>query len=325
MKKFKHILLIALVGLIVLTAMGCSNENSESNSSKAEDGEPLVIGIIQHAEHIALDRAREGFVEALEDKGIDFVVIYENAQGDLSLVPTLAQNMIQKDVDLLYAIATPTAQGAKNALMDTEIPLIFNAVTDPVGSGLVENVEAPEGQVTGVSDYFSPAEQLDKFLEVFPEIETIGTIYSTNEANSQAQIEELQAACDAKGIKFIVKGINNINDAGTAITSLTPQIDGYFAITDNMTSSAAAVIGNTLKEGKVPSFSAEVGPVENGLLMTDGVSYEELGRLAAEQAEDLLINGKKMSEVPVRYVEETERVVNDEVREALGLDPSLFE
>ncbi|MDO5037100.1 MAG: ABC transporter substrate-binding protein [Tissierellia bacterium] len=324
-KNLRKKALVSLFLGLTMALVGCSQgTGSNKTNTSPEEEKTLKIGVVQLAEHVALDRARQGFEEELQDQGIKAEIIYENAQGELPSVMTISKNFIKEEVDLVYAIATPAAQGAQNALADTDIPLIFNAVTDPVDAGLVESLEKPGGQVTGVSDYIGPKDQLKAFVDLFPEIKTLGVLYSTNEANSARQIEDLEAACDELGIELMVKGINNINDASPTMASIVTQIDGHFAITDNMTSSSAAAIGKILKENKIPSYAAEEGPVESGLLLSDGVSYQELGHLAGRQAIDILVEGKSISDMPVGFAENTTRVVNEEVAQALGLDLAIF-
>ena len=227
--------------------------------------------------------------------------------------------MESEKVDLIYAIATPAAQGAKNAVKD--IPIIFNAVTDPVSANLVASNEKPGENVTGVSDYISPKAQLETFLKIFPEIKTIGTIYSTSEANSDSQVKELEAICKEMNLEFKAVGVNNINDVSQAMTSLVKDIDGFFSITDNMISSSVAVVAKKLEENKIPSFAAEQGPVEGGILMTDGIDYEKLGREAAVMAKEIM-EGKSTAEVPVYFETETKMSVNKKVAEAIGLNIS---
>lgn len=315
--------LLVLLGTM-LALVGCQDgSGSNSQATEAED-KTFKIGVIQLAEHVALDRTREGFEERLAEEGIEAEIIYENAQGELPTVMNITEKFIQEEVDLIYAIATPAAQGVMNAVSGTDIPVIFNAVTDPEDAGLVESNEAPGGQVTGVSDFIASGDQVKAFVEVFPEIETLGVLYSTNEANSAKQVEDLEKTCQDLGLDLVVKGIHNINDASSAMTSMASQIDGYFAITDNMVSSSAAAIAKILNDNMIPSYAAEEGPVENGLLMSDGVSYKELGKLAGGQAKEILLEGKSPAEIPVEFAIETNRVVNQDTMEVLGLEASLF-
>ncbi len=310
MKK-RSLLALMCAGILILTACGTKTEKSETDHGK------IKVGVVQFVEHTALDRAREGFIEGLKDEGFEVEEVFKNASGDISLTNQIPKSLESEKVDLIYAIATPAAQGAKNAVKD--IPIIFNAVTDPVSANLVDSNEKPGKNVTGVSDYISPKSQLETFLKVFPEIKSIGTIYSTSEANSESQVKELEAICKEMNLEFKAVGVNNINDVSQAMTSLVKDIDGFFSITDNMISSSVAVVAKKLEENKIPSFAAEQGPVEGGILMTDGIDYEKLGREAAVMAKEIM-EGKSPADVPVYFETETKMSVNKKVAEALGLN-----
>lgn len=318
--KFRKVFILVLLSIFLIS---CGSDAKKENGSeekvlKTEKVQRAKkIGVIQIADHIALERARKGFEDEIKKKSPDIEIISKNANGDLSVVPSIIKSFKDKDVDLIYAIATPAAQGAKNGVKD--IPIIFNAVTDPESADLVKNLEEPEENVTGVSDYFSIKAQLEEIISIFPDIKTVGVMFSTNEANSKFQVEELKKAAIEFDLDVAEVGVNNINDVSTAIKALEPKMDIFMAITDNTVSSASTIIAESLKTAKIPSFASEEGPVENGILMSAGVDYLDLGKKAAEMANEV-IDGKKVSEVPVLFSTDTRKVVNKKTAEALGLD-----
>ena len=322
--KFRKLFILVLMSL-VLVACG-KNEKSENATEETakETTSAKKVGVVQIADHIALERARSGFEEELKKTNPDVEIISKNANGDLTVVPSIIKSFQDKNVDLIYAIATPAAQGAKNG--EKEIPIIFNAVTDPESADLLKNLEEPEGNITGVSDYFSISAQLEEMLNIFPDIKNVGVMFSTNEANSKFQVEELKKAADGFGLNVVEVGVNNINDVSTSIKTIEPKIDIFMAITDNTVSSASSIIAESLKAAKIPSFASEEGPVENGILISAGVDYVDLGKKAAGMASEIL-GGKKVSEVPVLFSTETRKVVNKKTAGALGLayDEKLME
>ena len=313
-------ILVLLLGLVLLA--GCNSnsvqeEKPQTAEKVEESNESVKIGIIKFVEHPSLDAARDGFVKELDAKGIDYELDEVSANGDISLIPTLAQKYNNDEIDLIYAIATPTAQGAKNAITDK--PIIFSAVTDPVGAGLVDSIEAPGGNVTGVSDYVNASDQIDEFLILYPEIKTFGTLYNTSEQNSQVQVDDLKKILEEKGLSLEVIGINNINDIPQGVSALSPKIDAYFALTDNMIASAAPIVAENLIKNNIPSLSSEEGQVKNGLLMSEGVSYEEQGVQAADIA-IRIINGEEPKDISVEYYKNSKKLVNRKMAEALGID-----
>lgn len=317
-------LLLLLVGLL-LVGCGAKNQTTVDTSDSADSAKKVKIGVIQFAEHVALDRSREGFIEGLKELGVDADVEVVNVQGDMGLIPTTAKKFEGDGVDMIYAIATPAAQGAQTAV-SADLPIVFNAVTDPVSAGLVASNEAPGANVTGVSDMFSIETQIGNFLKLFPETKRIGILYSTGEANSEAQIASIKEFADANGLEIVTQGISSTNEVGQAITSLSTKIDAYFAIQDNIASSAAATISQTLIANNIPSLAGEEGPVENGMLLTDGIDYNVLGKEAAKIAKEI-IDGKNPGEIPVVYLTDSTRVVNKTTADALGFSDmkDLFE
>ncbi|MFB0971594.1 MAG: ABC transporter substrate-binding protein [Neofamilia sp.] len=313
-------ILVLLLGLVLLA--GCNSnsvqeEKPQTAETVTENNESVKIGIIKFVEHPSLDAARDGFVKELDAKGINYELDEVSANGDISLIPTLAQKYNNDEIDLIYAIATPTAQGAKNAITDK--PIIFSAVTDPVGAGLVDSIEVPGGNVTGVSDYVNASDQIDEFLVLYPEIKTFGTLYNTSEQNSQVQVDDLKKILEEKGLSLEVIGINNINDIPQGVSALSPKIDAYFALTDNMIASAAPIVAENLIKNNIPSLSSEEGQVKNGLLMSEGVSYEEQGVQAADIA-IRIINGEEPKDISVEYYKNSKKLVNRKMAEALGID-----
>ena len=156
MKKYK-----ILVGLLVgsLALVGCK-------TTSAKHSDLLSIGVIQYASHTALDATYDGFIEELSHLGLveneDYVIDFQNAQGDAATAETIATKFVGDDHDLIYAIATPAAQAVANKTSD--IPIIVNAVTDPQSAGLVESNEVPNTNVSGVSDLTPVKRQIELLL-----------------------------------------------------------------------------------------------------------------------------------------------------------------
>ena len=314
--KLRRALILVVLSVFLVACAGGKNDQPGGEAGKEARAGKKTVGVIQIADHIALERARKGFEEELKKTNPEVEIISKNANGDLTVVPSIIKSFQDQKVDLIYAIATPAAQGAKNG--EKEIPIVFNAVTDPASADLVKNLEEPEGNITGVSDYFSMEAQLKEMVRVFPDIKNVGVMFSTNEANSQFQIEELKKAAEGLGLNVVEVGVNNINDVSTAIKSLEPKMDIFLSIADNTVSSASTIIAESLKEAKIPSFASEEGPVDNGILMSAGVDYVDLGKKAADMASEIL-GGKKVSEIPVVFSKETRKVVNKKTADALGL------
>lgn len=301
--------------LLILLAVSLLSGCSASTSSKDDK---FIVGINQLAEHPALDDARLGFEEALKEAGIEVEFVYQNAQGDIPTSLSISQKFARDKVDLIYAIATQAAQSSKQSTSD--IPILFSAVTDPVLAELVESIEKPGGNVTGTSDATPMKAQLETFKKLDPNIENIGILFNTSEVNSEIQVNQAKEFAKDLGLVIVEMGVSNINDIPQAMDSLIKDIDGFYAITDNMVASAVAIVADKLNNAGIVSVGAEGSFVEGGLLVSDGISYFELGRQTAQMAKLILVDGKSPSEIPSESAKETTAVFNPDTLSKLGLD-----
>ncbi len=314
MKNLKKMVKVLALGGLAASLVACGGNKKAEEQTE----EKIKIGAIQYIEHVSLDNALKGFQDRLKEEGIEAEVEVENLQGDQALTTTAPKKYEDDEYKLVYAISTPAAQGAKTALPNKNI--IYSAVTDPVEAGLIE---APDKitNITGVNDAVSAKSQIESFLKIYPDIKTVGTIFSTNEANSKVQVEALEKACGELGLKLERVGINNINDIGQALSTLTGKIDAYYALTDNTVASAGPIVAENLLKEKIPSISAEEGQVAKGLLMSEGVDYYEHGRQAADLAIKIL-KGEDIKNLHAEDNKTSKKKVNGKTAEALGLDLS---
>ena len=315
--KIISLMAVLIAGMMILS--GCSSKESQANNTSGE--KIYRIGISQLTEHPALDDAKKGFEDGLKELGVNAEIDYQNAQGDISNTVSIAQKFVKDKVDLIYAIATPAAQSAKQATKDT--PILFSAVTDPVKSEIVADWKNVGGNITGTSDMAPTASQLKMFREIDPSIKTIGILYNTSEANSEIQIEEVKKLAPAEGLEVITVGISNVNELPQAIDSLLNKVDAVYNLSDNLIASSVELVSKKLIENKMISVSAEETQVKGGLLVTNGLSYYELGKQAASMAKEILVDKKDVSAIPVEVAEKTVTTVNIETLEALGLDQDL--
>ncbi len=278
----------------------------------------FVIGISQLVEHPALDDARRGFEEGLKELGVNAEIQYQNAQGEIPNAATIAQKFTSDGVDLIFAIATPAAQSAQQ--VTTEIPIVFSAVTDAVEAGLVKSNENSENNITGTSDAAPMDRQLALFKALNPEAKTIGILYSTSEANSMIQVETAKEIGKGLGLEIVEVGISTLNDLPQAADSLVKKVDGIYTLTDNTVATSVNVVAEKAIEAGLITVAAEDAHVKSGILVTDGLSYYELGRQSAVMAKSILVDGKKPAELPVEHAKNTTKVYNAQTLSGLGLD-----
>lgn len=305
---------------LALLLAGCGN-SGDSDKEKTDDGKKTYkIGIIQQMEHPALDSAREGLEKYLKGKSdAKFEITVKNAQGDNGTADTIAKQFVSEDVDLIYSIATNASQAAVNATGGTDIPVVFNAVTDGVEAKLVTSNEKPGGNVTGVSDAAPLEKQLEMIREFLPEAKKIGMIYNIGEVNGKLQVQQVEKLASKYNFKIVKKGVSATTEIATAAEQLAGDVDCIYNITDNMVVSATASITDKANAKNIPVFAAEDGQMKAGLLASDSISYEKLGEQAGSVAYDILVNGKKAGDIPVETAKDTTLYINKKVAEQLGI------
>ncbi|HHX11326.1 MAG TPA: ABC transporter substrate-binding protein, partial [Clostridiales bacterium] len=299
-KVIKSILMLTLT-VSLLTACGTKVDNSDnamvgSSTSKKN----VTIGIGQFAEHGSLDNCREGFLAGLAEEGyvegVNLTVFTENAMADGSNANQIASNFIAKKVDLIAAIATPMAQSAYGAARDSDIPVIFTAVTDPVEAQLANADRTPTGNITGTSDKLPVELQLEMIRKILPDAKNIGIMYSTSEANSISAIEEYKNIAAEYGFTIIESGISTIADVPLAADNLLGKVDCINNLTDNTVVSALPVILNKAASKNIPVFGSEVEQVKIGSLAAMGLDYYDLGIKTGKMAAMVLDGEMKASE-----------------------------
>lgn len=314
----KGLTALMAVMLAALTLAGCS---SSKNASK----DVVHLGILQYVEHPSLTAARKGFVDELKKEGYvegkNLKLDYENAQGDQSNLQTISTNLLSNN-DLVLGIATPAAQTLSN--LSSDVPVVFTAVTDPVSAKLVDTMETPNGIATGTSDMSPISKQVELLQKVMPDVKKVGIMYTTNERNSEVQVEEAQKEFAKAGINVITKGISSTNDVQDTAKSLMSQTQVLFIPTDNMIVSAISLLTELSKEMKVPVVGGSADVVDQGVLFTYGANYEALGRQTAKLAVRI-IKGEDVSKVAAEYPKALNVVANDDMAKTLGIDLSSIE
>lgn len=322
-------LMLVLVGCGQADGTGGTAEEEpvEENSETAEDEgtettEPITIGISQLVEHPSLDAAREGFIQAFVDNGyvegetVTFDI--QNAQGEQATATSIAEKFASLGVDLILAIATPTAQATAQAV--TDIPILITAVTEPEEAGLVDSWESPGGNVTGTSDLNPVEKQLALVTEIAPDAKTVGIVYSSGEVNSEVQVNLAEEAAPGLGLELELVTVSNSSEVLQAAQSLAGKVDALYVPTDNNVVEALESVIQVAKEAKLPLIVGEGDSVERGGLATWGINYETLGYQTGEMALRILEDGADPATMPIETLEDLELVVNKSAAERMGIE-----
>ncbi len=320
MKKLTSLLLcVLLISMLALTGCG---ESSDTNTDAAN----LKIGIMQFGEFTALTNASQGFIDGLAEAGYvdgENITIHQlSAAAEAANCPSIADTLINEGSDLILAVATPCASAIKEKTSD--IPVLFTAVTDPAGSGLIESNEAPGANMTGTSDMNPVEQQIALAKQLLPDAQKAAIFYCSSESNSKIQADLAAAAIEEQGMTSVVKTISAIDEAKSAIESLKGQVDFIYIPTDNTLADGMTTVSAAANECGIPTIVGESGMVGNGAFATYGINYYELGKATAAMAVKVL-NGEDTATMPVEYQTSEdilEVAINTETAEKLGITVS---
>ncbi len=281
----------------------------------------LQIGISQFVEHPALDAAREGFkaglAEAgfLENENVEFIV--ESAQADFATAQTIAQKFRQKNLDLILAIATPSAQTVANLIKTT--PVLITAVTDPVEAGIVDNMEKPGKNITGTTDMNPVKRQLQLIKQFIPDVKTVGILYNAGEVNSVVQVDIAKEAATELGIELKEATVTNTSEVALATSTLVNKVDAIYVPTDNIIVSAMPSVLKVANQNNIPVFGSENSQVEKGAIATLGLDYFLLGKQTGKMAAEVL-NGSSPAEMSIQGSSDLKLYINQTAANNLSLE-----
>jgi putative ABC transport system substrate-binding protein len=312
----KKILLILGITAAVFNLSGASATAAEKR---------FRIGLLQPVDQRSFNTIRENFIQRLAELGYndDKVEIdYQNALGQGAKVDAICRKFVDDKVDLIAAIGSLGAQRA--AAIAGDIPVVFLAVSsDPVKTGLVKNLNAPEGNVTGTT-YIAPIDQIFELAgEITPSAKKFGFIYNPKEANSLLSVEKAKAYCDSHGLAYLEATVKEASEVPQAANSLLGQVDALFCPNDNTVASVMPIVSKAAIDAKTPAYVGGVTMVIDGGLATVGVDSGEMGILSANMVAELL-SGKKISELPVVVVQKYSLRVNKKTAAAIGVDVSAY-
>lgn len=312
--------LLSLTLVFALAACGSSDDGGDANTN----GEKLKIGIMQFGEFTALTNATNGFIDGLAEAGYvdgDNIEIHQlSAAAEAANCPSIADTLINENSDLILAVATPSASAVKEKT--STIPVLFTAVTDPAGSGLVESNDAPGANLTGTSDMNPVAQQIALGRQLVPNAKKVAVMYCSSESNSKIQSDLAEAAIKEQGMESVVKTVSAIDEAKSAIESLKGQVDFIYIPTDNTLADGMTTVSAAANECGIPTIVGESGMVGNGALATYGINYYELGKATAAMAVKILKGEAEPASMPVEYQTDEnvlEVAINTETAEKLGI------
>lgn len=316
----KKSLVLVLCGLILLLS-ACGGGSKETASGEKKE-KVVKIGITQLVEHPSLDAAREGFIAALKDAGYiegkNLKLDYQNAQGDMNTNMSIAQKLVGEKDDLILAIATSSAQAVAKSTKD--IPVLFTAITDPVGAQLVKSLDKPGGNVTGTSDTHPEAikKTIAAIKTFIPNAKKVGIIYNSGEPNAVVNVKNAKIALKSSGLEVVETAITASSEVKQAAESMVGRVDALYIPKDNTVVSALESVITVANDKKIPTFVGEGDSVKRGTFASYGFDYHDLGYTTGKMAVEIL-KGKKPSDIPVGFPENLQLYINKKAAQQEGI------
>ena len=269
------------------------------------------VAITQIVEHPALDACRKGVRDELAAAG--YVVgknlrwSFQSAQGSITTAAQIAKKFVGDGPDVIVAIATPSAQTMLASTRD--IPIVFSAITDPVGAKLVGNWEKPGGNITGTSDMLPLDQHLKMIKRVVPAAKRVGIIYNPGEANSVSSVAAAKKVAPALGLAIAEASAPNSGSVLAAARSLVGKVDAFYIPTDNTVVSAFEAVVKVGIDAKIPVFAADTDSVPRGAVAALGFNYYEVGRQTGRMVAKIL-DGARPGDIPVAMLEKLDLFLN---------------
>jgi putative tryptophan/tyrosine transport system substrate-binding protein len=321
-RAFKLALPLALVLVLAVAGVvaGCGSSSGDTTSSaspSADTSKAYKIGISQIVTHPALDATVNGFKDALAEAGYTNVTYdLQNAEGDMATTASIAQKFAGDNLDLVLGVGTPCAQALVKAITDK--PVLFAAVTDPVGAGLLQDTSAPSANVTGASD-MQPTKPILELVKTFrPDAKAVGMVYNAGESNSVFLVKQAEKDAGTMGLTIVKAPAGTSAEVQAAAQSLVGRADAIMVVGDNTAVSALEAIVKVAEQNQMPLVAGDPDSVKRGAVAAWGFDYYDHGKQAGELAAKVL-SGTPISDIPVAFAQNLQLSINEKAAAAQGV------
>ena len=312
--------------MLVIAAAVAATTMMMTSPVMAED---FKVGICNYVDDASLNQIVDNIQSRLEElgkeKGVTFDASYDNCNADASVMEQIISDFQADNVDLMVGVATPVAMRMQSATEGSDTPVVFSAVSDPVGSGLVDSLDAPGANITGTSDYLDTSSIMKLIQAQNPDVKKIGLLYDVGQDSSTTAIQEAKDYLDKEGIEYVERTGTTTDEVQLAADALIADgVDAVFTPTDNTVMTAELAIFEKFQDAKVPQYCGADSFALNGAFCGYGVNYEELGKATADMVVDILVNGADPATTPVQTMNNGIATINTDTAEKIGLDYSMF-
>lgn len=325
MRKAAAVLLAGAMGLMTACAGAGAADAQAPSQDAGSTGTTYKVGICNYVDDASLNQIVDNIKAQLETLGkennVTFEISYDNCNADSNVLNQIVANFIADNVDLMVGVATPVAMTMQSATEGKDIPVVFAAVSDPEGAGLVASNAAPGANITGTSDYLDTNAVMNLIFANNPDAKKIGLLYDIGQDSSTAPIEAAKKFLDDKGVEYVEHTGTNVDEITLAAQAMVADgVDAIFTPTDNTVMTAELTIYETLAKAGIPHYTGADSFALNGAFVGYGVDYANLGVETANMVKGILVDGNKPATTPVMTFDNGTATVNTDTCKLLGLD-----
>ena len=329
MKKQIKILFTATVLTLATMLTACGGSAAGEDAANNTDSTAYKVAIVKYVDDASLNQIEDAIITQLEAKeaelGVDFEILKYNGQADGAVLNQIAADVLAEEVDAVIPIATPAAVLLQAATEDTDIPVVFSAVSNPVEDGLVAAADAPGANVTGTSDGIDTEAIFKLMMLQNPDIDKVGLLYDKGQSSSLVSIADAIAFCEANNIEYVEKTGTTVSEIQAAADVLAAEkVDAVFTPQDNTVMTAELAIYEKFVDAGIPHYTGADSFALNGAFMGYGVNYENLGTLTADMVINIVVNGANPASTPIQKLQEGILTVNTDTAKALNIDYTIF-
>ena len=282
------------------------------------------VAITKITSHPSLDLIEKGVLDVLKEADPDLKITSNNAQGNITIAAQIAQKFASLSPTVVVPITTPSAQTMAKAFKGTGIPMVFSAVTDPVGAHLLTSLEVSTSTLTGVVDQPPVVKIIEVMTLVKPGLKAVGVIFNAGEANSEFQIAAFRAAAEAQGISVREVPVAKTADIQMAAASLVSDVEAIFLPNDNLVISSIEAIIKTAGSRSIPVYVSDPESIERGAFAAIAFDQYEIGRATGELLLKVLKTGSATDHPPV-LLDNPKFYINETVAKTLGLSKDFID
>ena len=311
--------IIATILTLVITAslFGCG-------AAKKSEGSSYKVGICNYVDDASLNQIVGNIENRLEEigkeKNVTFEIDYDNCNADSNVLSQIIANFAADKVDLMVGVATPVAMSMQAATEESGIPVVFAAVSDPVGTGIVESMDAPGANITGTSDQLDTNAIMNLILAQNPDIKKVGLLYDAGQDSSTAAINDAKAFLKSHNIECIEHTGTNVDEVSLAVDAfISDGVEAIFTPSDNTIMTAELSIYEKLADAGILHYAGADSFALNGAFLGYGVDYANLGVETADMIAEILLNGADPASTPVKTFDNGTATVNTDICDKMGL------